>query len=206
MLELHDRAHNLLTHSFRVAHLCRVFAEYKQLGPDMADKLEVAGILHDLGLVYVDAEIINSKLELTADQWLKIEEHPRIGYELALELWGDPEIAHWILHHHCIKGPRTKGYPANDCNLLQTMPVGLQVLICAERFDRGYTNGGKDARVMAAEIEHLAARRAIGTGTAYAFRRFIELGLHKPLYCDAPAPPEHYIPILYLVEGWDFFL
>jgi response regulator RpfG family c-di-GMP phosphodiesterase len=141
-------------------------------------------MLHDIGLKYVDAEIINSKIDLTADQWLKIEDHPRNGYQIALEWWGDEDIANWILHHHCVKGPRSRGYPTNDCNVLQIMPVGLQILICADRFDRGFTDTKKDAKAIASEIEHLAARRAIGLDVAHSFRRFIELGLHLAFYQD----------------------
>jgi len=194
-LTQYDPIHlNVLRHSCRVAAICRTFAEYVQLDTVTCLKLEIAALLHDYGTKNViGSDIINFKGDLTEYHRDQIERHPRVGSELAYALWGDNDIADWILHHHCIKGVDLRsstmyraGYPLPECYELLKMPVPLQILICADQFDSAYSGrcgkSPKLVKAIAAEIFHLGSRGAIGVDVANNFRLFLEKGYHEPFY------------------------
>lgn len=191
LLRSHDPVKlNLYYHSLRVATLCRNFARFTQQPDDMVDRLEAAGLLHDLGLALrVDSDLINSKVgNLSPEQWNRIQEHPRISADLAATIWGDPDINEWIRYHHCRGNAATgdRGYPTPECYQLESMSVGLQILICFDIFDSTLTNrcggGVKDAQAIAIEIENMAKLGKIGLSVARKVRFFVEKGLHTPTY------------------------
>lgn len=187
-LTQYDPVHlNVLRHSFRVAALCIKFAESVQLDSVTCLKLEIAAIAHDYGTKNVVAsDIINFKGDLNEYHREQIERHPRAGSELIYDLWGDADIADWVLHHHCIRGVDRNGYPSPECRALEKMPVPLQILICADQFDSAYSGRcGEDPKLVkaiAAEIFHLGSRGAIGADVANNFRLFIDRGLHEQFY------------------------
>ena len=184
-----DRHHqNLLKHCSRVSLLCRSFAEQVQLPQDSVDNLEVAGLLHDISMKNLGFDCLNSKLELSSEQWAKIQQHPTDSAELALHLWGNRDIAHWIQHHHCSGNSLQRGYPIEYCSTLDKMPVELQILICSDHADSGLTGRwkeSKDSRVVATEIENLGRKRVVSAQIAHNFAMFIRKGLHSQFYAES---------------------
>ena len=59
------------------------------LGRDDLQRLQWAGLLHDVGKVGVPARVLNKQGRLTADEWEQIKQHPAIGARLTrpLEPW-----------------------------------------------------------------------------------------------------------------------
>ena len=185
-LLISDRYHqNLLKHCSRVSLLCRSFGEQVQLSGDSLDKLEVAGLLHDYSLKSLGFEWLNSKLELTTEQWTRMQQHSLDSAELALHITGDRDIADWIQHHHCTGNPLLPGYPVEYCATLQKMAPELQILICADSSDSGLSGRWKDAKdsqAVAVEIENLGRKRVVSFEVAHNFARYLKRGLHLPFY------------------------
>ena len=161
LLRSHDPVSlNLYHHSMRVSALCKEFARFTQQPDEFVQKLEVAGLLHDLGLALrVDADLINTRIGgLSPTQWQRIQEHPRLSANLATVLWGDADVSEWIFYHHC-RGERCdlpggdRGYPSPECYQLSSMTVGMQILACFDMFDSSLTNrcggGSRDALAIA---------------------------------------------------------
>lgn len=77
------------------------------------DKIEyagLAGLLHDLGKLRIDSEILNKPGPLTAEEYEIIKTHTTIGYELLTSEGGLPDQVHdAVLNHH--ERPDGKGYP-----------------------------------------------------------------------------------------------
>ncbi len=72
---------------------CRDEAELIQIGQ--------AGLLHDLGKVYVSAEILNKQDDLTDEERAEIRRHPEIGHDLlAAADWCSELVATVALQHH----------------------------------------------------------------------------------------------------------
>lgn len=77
------------------------------------DKVEhagLAGLLHDLGKMKIDDEILNKPGPLTPEEYEVIKSHTTLGYELLSKEGGLPEpVVKAVLHHH--ERPDGKGYP-----------------------------------------------------------------------------------------------
>lgn len=70
----------------------------------------LAGLLHDLGKLRIEPEILNKPGPLTAEEFEIIKTHTTAGYELLVGEGGLPEAVHEaVLNHH--ERPDGKGYP-----------------------------------------------------------------------------------------------
>lgn len=70
----------------------------------------LAGLLHDLGKLRIDPDILNKPGRLTPDEYEVIKTHTTIGYELLREEGGLPRpVILAVLHHH--ERPDGQGYP-----------------------------------------------------------------------------------------------
>ena len=82
----------------------------KQIGMDslLLKDLATGGLVHDIGKVFVDKEIINSAAKLTEEQFQKMRIHPEMGYELIKN--AVPTMAAQVAFQHHEKQDGT-GYP-----------------------------------------------------------------------------------------------
>ncbi|MDD2701199.1 MAG: HD-GYP domain-containing protein [Sideroxydans sp.] len=100
------------TYMHSVAVCALMIALGKQLGLEDDDLREagLAGLLHDVGKMMVDQEVLNKPGKLTDEEFEMIKEHPRKGWEI---LQGSSDITPTALdvclhHHERMDG---KGYP-----------------------------------------------------------------------------------------------
>ncbi len=105
-------AHDRLTrgHSERVRAYSELIGEELELSDDDRSKLRWAGLLHDVGKLYVPEEILNKPGKLTDDEFDIIKKHPEWGAELVAPLadWLGPWADAVGQHHERWDG---KGYP-----------------------------------------------------------------------------------------------
>ncbi|MBJ6725083.1 HD-GYP domain-containing protein [Geomesophilobacter sediminis] len=98
-------------HQHRVAQLACALAE--ELGGEAVQSLDAiwtAAILHDVGKLYVPAEILTRPGQLTRIEMELIKSHAEVGYEMLKNIefpWPVPLIVHQ--HHERLDG---SGYPA----------------------------------------------------------------------------------------------
>jgi len=64
------------------------------------NKLKVAGLLHDIGKIAIDEQILNKPGKLTGQEWDEIKRHPAIGYRILSSSFETLELAECILSHH----------------------------------------------------------------------------------------------------------
>lgn len=100
------------TYMHSVAVCALMIALGKQLGLEGNDLKEagLAGLLHDVGKMMVDQDVLNKPGKLTDEEFEMIKEHPRKGWEI---LQGSSDITATALdvclhHHERMDG---KGYP-----------------------------------------------------------------------------------------------
>lgn len=96
-------------HSTGVAGVTRFLAERLSVSPENIEKLELAGLLHDLGKLRVPDEILDKPGKLDPDERLVINAHSFETYQLLRNLPGFEEIALWAACHH--EEPGGSGYP-----------------------------------------------------------------------------------------------
>ncbi|ROR27295.1 PAS domain S-box-containing protein/diguanylate cyclase (GGDEF)-like protein [Mobilisporobacter senegalensis] len=73
------------------------------------EKYRTACLLHDIGKIAIDKEIITKKTKLTEEEWVTIKRHPEIGYRILNAVPEYAEISEYILAHH--ERWDGKGYP-----------------------------------------------------------------------------------------------
>lgn len=97
------------THSLGVARLARFLAEKMGVGQDQCDKLEVAGLLHDLGKLRVPDDLLNKPGKLDTHERQIMNTHSFETYQILRKIDGFGEIALWAAYHH--EEPDGTGYP-----------------------------------------------------------------------------------------------
>jgi putative nucleotidyltransferase with HDIG domain len=112
-------------HQRRVSDLARTIAREMKLSPAMVESVRMAGIIHDLGKIYIPAEILNRAGILDDIEWKMIKRHPQVAWEILKNIdfpWPIAEIVHQ--HHERLNG---KGYP----NGLKGNAISLEARILA---------------------------------------------------------------------------
>src|SRR3954453_23343805 len=95
-------------HSQTVGRYCALVARELELDEAHIDRLQVAGILHDIGKIGLPDSILAKRGPLSDAERAQLRRHPEIGAEiLRSEEFAD--IRGWIVAHH--ERPDGKGYP-----------------------------------------------------------------------------------------------
>jgi HD-GYP domain-containing protein (c-di-GMP phosphodiesterase class II) len=92
-----------------VSRLARLLAEKMGVSQDHCEKLEVAGLLHDLGKLRVPDEILNKPGKLDVHERQIMNAHSFETYQILRKIDGFAEIALWAAYHH--EEPQGTGYP-----------------------------------------------------------------------------------------------
>jgi len=96
-------------HQERVTKLACALAEEIGLAPDKVDNIRIGGMLHDLGKIYVPAEILSKPGKLTEFEFGILKTHPQVGFDILRSIDFPPEVAAMVAQHHeRING---SGYP-----------------------------------------------------------------------------------------------
>lgn len=97
------------SHSIGVANLARLLAERSGLPPETCDKLELAGLLHDLGKLQVPDDILDKHGPLDARERRVMNRHSFETYQMLRRIPGLEDVARWAgYHHETLDG---SGYP-----------------------------------------------------------------------------------------------
>jgi PAS domain S-box-containing protein/putative nucleotidyltransferase with HDIG domain len=96
-------------HQERVTKLASAIAGEMGLAADRIEAIQVAGIIHDIGKLYVPAEILSKPTKLSELEYAMIKMHAQVGFTILSKIdfpWPIAQIVHQ--HHECING---SGYP-----------------------------------------------------------------------------------------------
>ena len=95
-------------HSRTVGHYATMMALEMGLGEERAERIGLAGLLHDVGKIGISDRVLTKPGPLDPEEWAQMRTHPQIGARLLSR----PELndlRHWILSHH--ERPDGLGYP-----------------------------------------------------------------------------------------------
>ncbi|MDJ0833006.1 MAG: HD domain-containing protein [Gammaproteobacteria bacterium] len=96
-------------HSVGVASLARHIASQLGYDEDTLDKIEIAGLLHDLGKLRVPDEILDKPAKLDTRDMHVMHRHSFETYQVLREIPGFDDIALWASYHH--EKADGSGYP-----------------------------------------------------------------------------------------------
>jgi len=123
-------------HSQRVMELTMLAGSSLLLSVEEIEILEYASILHDIGKIVVDGQILNKPDTLTTSEWNIIREHPAIGANLLKKIPFLEKASKLVLHHH--EKYDGTGYP--DELKGEEIPMGARLIAVADAFDTMTTN------------------------------------------------------------------
>jgi putative nucleotidyltransferase with HDIG domain len=87
-------------HQRRVATLATAIAKEIGLPEQQIEGIKMAAIVHDIGKIYVPAEILNKPGRLSSTEFDLIKAHSRAGYDILKDIKFDQPIAAIVLQHH----------------------------------------------------------------------------------------------------------
>uniref|UniRef100_A0A7V3ZW71 HD domain-containing protein n=1 Tax=candidate division WOR-3 bacterium TaxID=2052148 RepID=A0A7V3ZW71_UNCW3 len=87
-------------HQKRVALIAAAIAKQMGLSEEEQQKLYIAGLLHDIGKLYVPSEILTKPAKLNPVEFELVKIHPEKGYETLITLESLKEIAEIVRQHH----------------------------------------------------------------------------------------------------------
>lgn len=120
-------------HSERVAEYAVRLSDAVNQGDK--EVIRRAALLHDIGKIGIDQEILNKKGKLTKYEFKEIKRHPEIGYQI-LDAPHFEKIRQVILYHHrYLDGT---GYP--EYTTLQSVPIESQIISISDIYDALVTN------------------------------------------------------------------
>jgi putative two-component system response regulator len=118
-------------HSQRVGDLARRFALHVGLAAESAERIRIAGLLHDIGKIAVPEKLLNKNGPLTREEFLRVIDHPVIGEEMVRPLTTLSAVLQLIRHHH--ERYDGRGYP--DGLAGEAIPREVRLLSIVDAYD-----------------------------------------------------------------------
>ena len=118
-------------HSSRVAKYSKEIARRYGFTEKEQEDIYMMGLLHDVGKIVVDNDIINKKSNLTTEEYEEIKRHPVAGYKILKNIAEMPKLAigaRW--HHERYDG---NGYP--DGLKGEDIPTEARIIAVADAYD-----------------------------------------------------------------------
>jgi PAS domain S-box-containing protein/putative nucleotidyltransferase with HDIG domain len=123
-------------HQQRVAQLAHAIAREMGLAEDQIDGIKMAALIHDIGKIYVPAEILNKPGRLTDIEYNLIKAHPQLSYDILKTIEFPWPVALTILQHH--ERANGSGYPSGLT--AQTIIQEAKILAVADVVEAIYSN------------------------------------------------------------------
>ncbi|HUO85605.1 MAG TPA: HD domain-containing phosphohydrolase, partial [Thermoanaerobaculia bacterium] len=118
-------------HSQRVADLAYRFSLHLGLETAEAERIRLAGLLHDIGKIAVPESLLNKPGPLSRDEFLRVIDHPVIGEEICRPLTTLSAVLQLIRHHH--ERYDGRGYP--DGLKGTDIPQSVRLLSVVDAYD-----------------------------------------------------------------------
>lgn len=129
-------------HSMLVGKLTYYLATCAGLPPERCEKIEIAGLLHDIGKLRIPDAILEKAGPLSAMERSIMDQHSYETYEILRHIDGLEDIALWAAYHH--EGLNGAGYPFHPTK--NAISIEARIIAVADVFqalvqDRPYRKG-----------------------------------------------------------------
>lgn len=131
MSTLFEKSHRESRHSVRVSEICMAIASRLNFDNDELKRIKTAGLVHDIGKIGINEQILNKAGNLSSDERYEMEKHSEIGWRILSSNNEFSELAHYILNHH-EKWDGT-GYPHNVKG--EDIPIEARIIAVADAYD-----------------------------------------------------------------------
>jgi diguanylate cyclase (GGDEF)-like protein/PAS domain S-box-containing protein len=149
--ETEEHAQRLAKHSYDLGHLVG-------MGDEDLVALQLFAMVHDIGKISVDLQILTKEGDLTAQEWGELRKHPETGYRIAKTTPGMAHVAEYILYHH--EWWDGTGYPKGLSG--ESIPLASRILSIVDAYD-AMTNDRSYRKAMSHEEAVNELLRGAGT-------------------------------------------
>ena len=118
-------------HSERVALLGSQLAQACGMDDAQAERVRIAGLVHDVGKIGVPEAVLGKPSKLTEAEFELIKRHPRIGYDILKDISLLEDVLPGVLYHH--ERVDGKGYPEGLSG--ENIPLFGRLLAVPDAFD-----------------------------------------------------------------------
>lgn len=147
-------------HSLRTVRLSLMLGRACALPRERLHALSLGAVAHDLGKIFVPADVLRKPGRLTPEEWDEVRRHPRAGEQLLLAAMPDTAAARVVLEHH--ERWDGAGYPLGLSG--REIDAGARVVAVADAYDA--MTGARPYR-KAMTYEEAAAELARCSGTQF---------------------------------------
>ena len=123
-------------HSQRVALLSTQLALKIGYTHEQADRVRIAGLVHDVGKIGVPEAVLTKGGRLTDEEFGAIKLHPEIGHRILRDIRLLQDVLPGVLHHH--ERWDGRGYPAGLKS--DAIPMLARIIALADTFDAMSSN------------------------------------------------------------------
>lgn len=147
-------------HSERVARFSIAIAQGMGLADEEVEKIRISALLHDVGKIGIDDNILKKPAALTDDEFEIMKQHPQKGFKIMSQIPAMKEfLPGMYMHHEMINGC---GYPQGLKG--DEIPLMARIVSVADTFD-AMTTDRPYQRAM--KFEDAVARIQSFVGTRY---------------------------------------
>lgn len=173
---LHEKNPGVESHSNRVSALSQQIGKAMALPESRIIELKVAGLLHDIGKVALNENILNKTGPLTENEWNEVKRHSDIGYRIINTSPEMSDIASYVLFHH--EHYDGTGYPKGLKG--EEIPLLARIITVADAYD-SMTNEKTYKQVMSKDA---AVNELIkGKGTQFD-PHIVDVFIEKVIGCN----------------------
>jgi HD-GYP domain-containing protein (c-di-GMP phosphodiesterase class II) len=138
-------------HSERVARIAARLGEELGMSPAQRSDLYLTGLLHDVGKIGIDDQVLKKNGPLTPDEFRQIQSHVEIGVTILKDLKKLSHILPGVKHHH--ESLNGTGYP--DRLAGDDIPFEARILAVADAYDAMSSNRPYRKRLSLAQIDRI---------------------------------------------------
>lgn len=118
-------------HSQRVAHLAHQLALATGMSEEDADRVRIAGLVHDVGKIGVPEAVLCKSGKLTDEEFDAIKKHPEMGHRILKDIALLQDVLPGVLYHH--ERFDGRGYPHKLA--AHNIPLMGRIIAIADTFD-----------------------------------------------------------------------
>jgi HD-GYP domain-containing protein (c-di-GMP phosphodiesterase class II) len=138
-------------HSERVARIAARLGEELGMSPAKRSDLYLTGLLHDVGKIGIDDQVLKKNGPLTPEEFRQIQAHVEIGVTILKDLKKLNHILPGVKHHH--ESLDGTGYPDHLAG--NDIPFEARILAVADAYDAMSSNRPYRKRLSLAQIDKI---------------------------------------------------
>ncbi|WP_461205607.1 PAS domain S-box protein [Clostridium sp. DL1XJH146] len=128
---LYEKSHETQEHATRMTEISIMIGKALNLSEDELNQIKLFSMLHDIGKIAINNQILLKKGSLSDEEWIEMKKHSEIGYRIAQST---PELSHvasYILSHH--EKWDGSGYPQGLSG--EQIPLLSRIISVADAYD-----------------------------------------------------------------------